>query len=168
MEKLEKKQKKVKVRGTGCYDPETQKFGFEPFNKAPSTQVNVVNCKGGGKAWDTTGANPSKMLSLKTKLSSPDPYSDLLTQFNALTRDMKPKKPVEQSTELRVVAENGLQCWLDETKNEVTYMGTLDLTKHPRDWPAEVLRQVQLVVRRLPASERFTRIINQIKNGGNK
>ena len=38
------KEKKVKVRGTGCYDPETQKFGFTPFNEAPSTQRDVKNC----------------------------------------------------------------------------------------------------------------------------
>jgi hypothetical protein len=67
-----------------------------------------------------------------------------------------------------VVKENGLVCWLYEEKNEVTFTGTIDLTRHSRDWQAEVLRQVQLVVRRLPASERFNKLVNNIKNGGNK
>lgn len=168
MDTKDKKTKKIKVRGTGCYDPETQKFGFEPFNEGPSTQTEVKNCLGGGKSWITTGSDPSRMVSLKCKASSPDQYSDLVTQFNQLTRDLKPEKPVALPDSLRVVKEQGLECWLDEVKHELTYTGTLDLTKHPRDWQTEVLRQVQLVVRRLPASNVFNKVINLIKNGGNK
>jgi hypothetical protein len=65
-----------------------------------------------------------------------------------------------------VVDEDGLQCWLNEAKGELTFTGTISLTKNCRNWQAEVLRQVQLVVRRLPASERFNKVINNIKNGG--
>jgi hypothetical protein len=50
----------------------------------------------------------------------------------------------------------------------MTFTGTIDLSKHPRDWQAEVLRQVQLVVRRLPSNENFNRVIKNIKNGGSK
>ena len=168
MEKTDTKEKKVKVRGTGTYDPATNEFGFTPFNDAPSTQTKVKTCRGGGKRWTTTGADPSKMFTLKTKESSPDQYADVLAQLNALTRDLKPKKPLAMPDNLRVVKEQGLECWLDEPKAELTFTGTIDLSKHPRDWQAEVLRQVQLVVRRLPASERFNRVINLIKNGGQK
>ena len=168
MEKTDKKQKKVRARGTGCYDLETLKFDFEPFNEAPSTQKDVKSCAGGGKRWVTTGSDPSKMITLKVKESSPDQYSDFVKQFEALTRDMKPKKPIELPTEQRVVNEDGLQCWLNVEKGQLTYTGTFNLTKHCRDWQAEVLRQVQLVVRRLPGSERFNKVINNIKNGGNK
>ena len=67
-----KKPQKVKVRGTATLDPETNEFGFKPFDEAPSTQKDVKNCAGGGKRWVTTGANPSKMITLKSKESSPD------------------------------------------------------------------------------------------------
>ena len=160
--------KKIKVRGTGSYDPATNSFGFTPFNDGPSSQTNVKSCKGGGKSWETTGSDPSRMITLKTKMSSPDQYSDVLAQFNQLTKDLKPKKPMALPQELRVVKEQGLECWLDEEKNEMTFTGTIDLSRHSRDWQAEVLRQVQLVVRRLPASERFNKVINHIKNGGTK
>ena len=50
------KQKKIRTRGTGTYDPETKKFGFEPFNEGPSTQTEVKKCLGGGKSWITTGS----------------------------------------------------------------------------------------------------------------
>ena len=166
MKKSENQPKKIKVRGTGTYDPADNSFDFTPFNDGPSTQTEVKSCLGGGKSWTTTGKDPSRMLSLKCKASSADQYSDLVTQFNQLTRDLKPEKPVTPPDNLRVVKEQGLECWLDEGKNEVTFTGTIDLTRHSRDWQAEVLRQVQLVVRRLPASDKFNRVINNIRKGG--
>ncbi len=165
---MDNKVKKIKVRGTGTYDPETQKFGFEPFNEAPSTQTNVKTCSGGGKRWVTTGSDPSKMISLKSKESSADQYADFVSQFDALTKDLKPKKPIQLPDSQRVVKEDGLECWIDEKKGELTFTGTIKLSRHSRDWQAEVLRQVQLVVRRLPASERFNKLVNNIKKGGTK
>ena len=168
MESKDTKQKKIKVRGTATLDPETNEFGFKPFDEAPSTQKDVKSCAGGGKRWVTTGANPSKMITLKSKESSPDQYADFAKQFEALTRDLKPKKPVALPETQRVVDENGLQCWLNEAKGELTFTGTVNLSKNCRNWQAEVLRQVQLIVRRLPASEKFNKVISNIKNGGNK
>ena len=168
MASLDKKTKKIRVRGTGCYDPSDNSFDFTPFADGPSSQTNVKTASGGAKRWTTTGADPSKMITLKSKESSADQYADFVSQFNALTKDLKPKKPVTIPDSLRVVKESDLECWLDEAKNEMTFTGTIDLSKHPRDWQAEVLRQVQLVVRRLPASERFNKVINLIKNGGTK
>lgn len=162
------KKTKVKVRGTGTYDLETSEFGFKPFEEGPSSQANVKNCKGGGKSWETVGSDPSLMLSLKCKKSSPDAYAELSKQFNQLTKDIKTEKLVELPSEQRVVNEQGLECWLNEGKQEMAFMGTIDLSRHSRDWQAEVLRQVQLVVRRLPASESFNKVINKIKKGGNK
>lgn len=105
------------------------------------------------------------MFTLKVKESSPDQYADVLRQFNALTADMRPKTPPKLPDRLRVVKEQGLECWLNETKAELTFTGTVCLEGHQRDWQAEVLRQVQLIVRRLPANERFNKVINIIKKG---
>ncbi|MBR4243683.1 MAG: hypothetical protein IKR98_07340 [Bacteroidaceae bacterium] len=163
MEISELKQKKVKVRGIATYNLTDKSFDFTAYNEGPSTQTNLKRCAGGGKRWTTTGSSPLKMLTLKCKESSPDPYAELCKQFAALTRDLKPKKPVEQPLEQRVAAESGMQCWLDTEKSELAFSGTIDLTKHSRDWQAEVLRQVQLMVRRLPANERFSNFINKIK-----
>lgn len=168
MESKDKKLKKIKVRGTGCYDPADNSFGFTPFNEGESSQKDVKNCLGGGKSWTTTGKDPSRMLTLKCKASSADQYSDLVKQFNQLTQDMKPEKPVTPPDNLRVVNEQGLECWLNEGKQEMTFMGTIDLSRHSRDWQAEVLRQVQLVVRRLPANQAFNRLISNLRKGGNK
>ena len=166
MNKTEKK--KIRVRGTGCYDLETKKFGFEPFNEGPSTQTDVKKCLGGGKSWITTGSDPSRMLSLKCKASSPDQYAELARQFHVLTKDLKPLQPIPLPDTQRVVNEDGLECWVDEGKGSLTFTGTINLSRHSRDWQAEMLRLLQLVVRRLPASEKFNRVINQMKKGGIK
>ena len=168
MGKTKQNPKKVKVRGTGTYDPETNEFGFKPFDEGPSSQANVKNCKGGGKTWETTGSDPSLMVSLKCKKSSPDAYAELAKQFDQLTKDLKPKKPVDLPTEQRVVNEQGLQCWLDKKNGTMTFTGTIDLSRNSNNWQAETLRLVQLVVRRLPANESFNKVINEIKKGGNK
>ena len=168
METNEKKTKKIRTRGVGIIDPSDNSFEFTPFNDGPSSQANVRSCRGGGKAWDTTGADPSRMITLKTKKSSANQYADVLDQFITLTKDMKPKEPLKMPDNLRVVSEDGLQCWVNESKGELTFRGTINIAKHTRDWQAEILRQVQLVVRRLPASERFNKIINKIKKGGTK
>ena len=168
MEQTVKKQKKIRTRGSGVFDPSDNSFEFLPFNEGPSSQTNVKSCAGGGKRWTTIGSDPSKMLSLKVKESSADQYSDLVRQFNLLTRDLKPKKPLVPPSEQRVVSEKGLECWLNPDKQELTFTGAIDLSRHPRDWQAEVLKQVQLLVRRLPASESFNKVINNIKNGGKK
>lgn len=159
------KQKKVKVRGTGTYDPETNEFGFTPFNEGPSSQTSVKNCKGGGKSWETTGSDPSRMLSLKCKVSDPDAYVELSKQFNALTKDLRPKEPIQLPDKQRVVSEKGLECWLDESKGELTFTGTISLTENCRNWQAETLRLVQLIVRRLPGNERFNILINKLRKG---
>lgn len=158
------KLKKITVRGSGCFDPNDNSFEFAPFNEGPSTQKNVKKCAGGGKRWTTTGSDPSKMITLKTKESSPDQYADLLSQFNALTKDLKPKQRVEMPKGTCEVREAGLECYVNEEKMEMTFRGTIDLSKHVRDWQAEVLKQVQLIVRRLPASNRFNKVMSKIKN----
>lgn len=159
-------EKKIRTRGVGIINPVDNSFEFTPFNDGPSSQTNVKNCKGGGKSWETVGSDPSLMLSLKCKKSSPDAYAELSKQFNQLTKDMKPEKPVELPTEQRVVNEQGLQCWLDEENGTMTFTGTIDLSRNSNNWQAETLRLVQLVVRRLPACESFNKLINKIKIGG--
>ena len=158
------KPKPRKVRGTGTYMGD--EFTFTPYEQGEPTQRNVKTTKG-GKVYETCSEKkPMKVAYLTCAADAADPWSEYTSQLQKL--GVKPQQPSQQPDSLRVVAEQGLECWLDEEKNEVTFTGTIDLGKHPRDWQAEVLRQVQLVVRRLPASERFNKVINNIKNGGTK
>ena len=155
------KPKPRKVRGTGTYVGDG--FTFTPYEQGEPAQRNVKTTKG-GKVYDTCSEKkPMKVAYLTCAADAADPWNEYTSQLKKL--GVKPLKPQQQPDNLRVVAEEGLQCWLDESTNKVTFTGTIDLGKHSRDWQAEVLRQVQLVVRRLPASERFNKVINNIKKG---
>ena len=163
MEFKNTKKKKVKVGGTGTYNPETNEFGFKPFEKGESTQRNVKTTMG-GKIYETCSEKkPLKVAYLTCDANAADPWSEYINQLKKL--GVKPPKPVELPTEQRVVAEDGLECWLNEKQGTLTFRGTIDLSKNCRDWQAETLRLVQLVVRRLPACEGFNKIINELKKG---
>ena len=165
MEFKNTKQKKVKVRGTATLDPETNEFGFKPFEKGESTQRNVKTTKG-GKVYETCSEKKPLMVAYLTcDANAADPWNEYINQLKKL--GVKPPKPVELPTEQRVVAEAGLECWLNEKQGTLTFRGTIDLTRHNRDWQAETLRLVQLVVRRLPACENFNKIVTLIKKGDN-
>ena len=143
------KPKPRKVRGTGTYVGD--EFTFKPCAEGESTQRDVKSCKNGKLFTTTSEKKPLQVAHLSCPADSPDPL-----------------KPTEQPASQRVVSEDGLECWLDESKGQLTFTGSIDLTRHYRDWQAEVLRQVQLVVRRLPASERFNKTINIIKKGDDR
>ena len=150
-----------KVRGTGIYLGDG--FTFKPSEEGQSSQRNVKTCKG-AKTFETTSEKkPLKVAHLTCPADAADPYAEYVAQLGRL--DIKPKKPIAMPKEQRLVNENGLECWLNEEKNELTCTGTIDLSKNCRNWQAETLRLVQLVVRRLPACERFNKVINDIKKG---
>ena len=158
------KPKPRKVRGTGTYLGD--EFTFTPYEQGEPAQRNVKTTKG-GKVYETCSEKkPMKVAYLTCAADSADPWNEYTSQLKKL--GIKPQKPQQQPDTLRVVNESGLQCWLDETKEEMTFTGVINLGKHSRDWQAETLRLVQLVVRRLPANQQFNRVINNIKNGGTK
>ncbi len=158
------KPKPRKVRGTGTYVGD--EFTFTPYEQGEPAQRNVKTTKG-GKVYETSSEKkPLKVAYLTCAADAADPWSEYTCQLKKL--GIKPMKPQQQPDCLRVVAEGGMQCWLDEAKSEVTFTGTIDLSRHSRDWQSEVLRQVQLVVRRLPGNERFNKVICNIKNGENR
>ena len=158
------KHKPRKVRGTGTYLGD--EFTFTPYEQGEPAQRNVKTTKG-GKVYETCSEKkPMKVAYLTCAADSADPWNEYTSQLKKL--GIKPQKPQQQPDTLRVVNESGLQCWLDETKEEMTFTGVINLGKHSRDWQAETLRLVQLVVRRLPANQQFNRVINSIKNGGTK
>ena len=156
------KSKPRKLRGWATY--EGDEFAFRPCEEGEPTQLNVKTCKG-GKTYETTSAKkPLQVAHLSCPADAADPWHEYTTQLRKL--GIKPQKPQKQPESQRVVNEESLQVWLDEKKAELTVSSTLNLNTHFRNWQAELLRQVQLVVRRLPASEKFNQTITKIKKGG--
>ena len=155
------KPKARRVRGTGTYVGD--EFTFKPCAEGESTQRDVRSCKNGKLFTTTSEKNPLQVAHLSCPADSPDPWAEYTRRLIQL--GVKPLQPAELPVSQRVVSEDGLECWLNEEDAVLTFTGTIDLTRHCRDWQAEVLRQVQLVVRRLPASERFNKTINNAKKG---
>jgi len=156
------KPKPRKLRGWATY--EGDEFSFRPSEQGEPTQLNVKTCRG-GKTYETTSEKkPQRVAHLTCPSDAADPWHEYTSQLKKL--GIKPQHPQQQPESLRVVSENGLECWLDEKKQEVTFRGTISLERHCRDWQAEVMRLLQLIVRRLPASDNFTKVINNIKTKG--
>lgn len=163
METSKNQAKPRKVRGTAIIRTDDS-FEFQPYNEAPSTQQNVKTCAGGGKSWTTTGAQPSKVVHLMCKENCPDVYAELQAQFNALTKDLKPKQPKQLPERQRVMCEQGMEAWLNQTQGTLTFTGTIHLDK-TRNWQASVMQLTQLIVRSLPMNEKFTKLVNKLKKG---
>lgn len=155
----QKKPKPRKLRGWATY--EGDEFAFRPCEEGEPTQLNVKTCKG-GKTYETTSAKkPLQVAHLSCPADAADPWHEYISQLQKL--GIKPQQPMQQPESTRVVNENGLQVWLDTQRAELMVSSTLNLNTHYKNWQAELLRQVQLVVRRLPASNQFTKVINDIK-----
>lgn len=159
--KTQIKPKARKLRGWATY--EGDEFAFRPYEEGTPSQLNVKTCKG-GKTYETTSEKkPQRVAHLTCPADTPDPWREYTSQLRRL--GIKPQTPAPLPETERVVKEDGLQCWLDEQTQQLTVQSTLCLGRHYRNWQAELLRQVQLVVRRLPASDTFNRTINNIKKG---
>lgn len=157
------KPKPRKLRGWATY--EGDEFAFRPCEEGEPTQLNVRSVKG-GKVFTTTSAKkPLQVAHLSCPADAADPWQEYTSQLKKL--GIKPQSPAKQPETTRVVQEGDLQCWLDAKKAELTVRSTLDLNEHFRNWQAELLRQVQLVVRRLPASKQFNETISDIKKREN-
>ena len=158
------KSKPRKLRGWGSF--EGDEFAFRPCEEGSPSQLNVRSVKG-GKVFTTTSAKkPLQVAHLSCPADAADPWREYTAQLKKL--GIKPQSPAKQPETTRVVQEGGLQCWLDEKAQELTVQSTLSLPTHFRNWQAELLRQVQLIVRRLPANENFNKVINNLKKEGTK
>jgi len=151
------------IPGIG-YDHENGDFEFRAYNKRQPAHQNVRKCQGGGQRYETTGKEPKQVLNLQCLLSAPDAYEQLSEQFDRLTKDLKPNAQRKLPERQRVVNEGGLQCWMNQSQQKLIYTGEIDLAAS-QNWQSELLRQAQLLVRRLPASDVFIKVIKSLKKG---
>ena len=151
------------IPGIG-YDHENGDFEFRAYNKRQPAHHNVRKCQGGGQRYETTGKEPKQVLNLQCLLNAPDAYEQLSEQFDRLTKDLKPNAKRKLPERQRVVNEGGLQCWLNQSRQKLIYTGEIDLAAS-QNWQSELLRQAQLLVRRLPASDVFIKVVKSLKKG---
>ena len=154
----------VKRRGVVEISPNGDVIKFRAYNEGEPTHQNVRKCQGGGQRYETTGKEPKQVLNLQCLLNAPDAYEQLAEQFDRLTKDLKPNAQRKLPERQRVVNEGGLQCWMNQSQQKLIYTGEIDLAAS-QNWQSELLRQAQLLVRRLPASDVFIKVIKSLKKG---
>ena len=148
-----------KVRGTGTYMGD--EFTFTPYEQGEPAQRNVKTTKG-GKVYETSSEKkPMKVAYLTCPANTVDTWSEYVGQLERL--GIKPLHPQELPEKQRVVSEGGMEVYLQSKDCKLVYQGEIDLTK-TLNWQSELMRQLQLIVRTLPASERFNKVIRNVKN----
>lgn len=161
------RQRPRKVRGTAVFH-EDDSLEFIPYAEGASTQKNVRTTRG-AKLYDTTGEkSPLKVAYLTCPQDCADPYAEYLQQLDTLCSHLPSTTPRRLPERQRMLSEDGLECWLNQRQALLTFTGTISLSEHPLDWQAEVLRLMQLVVRRLPADDRFVRTLKKCLTQLNK
>lgn len=150
------------VRGTATIHDD-DRIEFKPYAEGESTQKNVRTTKG-GKTFETTSEKkPLKVAHLTCPADTADPYAEYVSQLERL--GIKPQTEQQLPEKQRLMAEGGMQVYLDAKAGKLTYQGQIDLGKS-HNWQSELMRQLQLVVRTLPAKEKFKKLINKLKKGG--
>ena len=150
-----------KLRGWATY--EGDEFSFKPTEQGEPAQLNVKTCKG-GKTFETTSEKkPLKVAHLTCPANAADPWQEYIDQL--LKLGIKPHDEQQLPAKQQLVDEGGMQVFLDAKQACITYLGSIDLKKSI-NWQSELMRQLQLVVRTLPAEEKFKKIITKIKKGG--
>ena len=152
-----------RVRGTATYLGD--EFSFRPTEQGEPAQLNVRSCKG-GKTFETTSeTKPLKVAHLTCPANAADPYSEYISQLERL--GIRPQKEQKMPEKQRLVSENGMDIYLDNKEGILSYQGTINLCKS-LNWQSEVMRQLQTIMRSLPAEKKFTQLISKLKKGGLK
>ena len=161
MEEKSKQPKPVRVKGTGIFEGEV--FTFRPAEQGEPAQLNIKSCRGGKTYQTTSEKSPLKVAHLTCPANAADPYAEFISQLEHL--GIKPQKEQKQPEKQRLVCEGGLQVFLNSKEGVLTYQGSIDLHQS-RNWQSELMRQLQVVVRTLPAEKKFTQLLTKIKKGG--
>ena len=157
------KPKPRKLRGWATY--EGDEFAFRPCEEGEPTQLNVKTCKG-GKTYETTSeTKPQRVVHLSCPANTADLWHEYISQLQKL--GIKPVKEEKLSEKQRLVNEGGMQVFLNATQGQLTYQGTIDLSRST-NWQSELMRQLQLIVRSLPVQEKFNKVITSLKKKGGK
>lgn len=157
---IQKKPRPRKLRGWATYSGD--EFTFKPTEEGTPSQLNVKTCRGGKLFTTTSEKAPKQVAHLTCPATAADPFGEYVAQLQKL--GIKPLAASNLPERLRLMNEGGMEAWLNQTKGRLTYTGSIDLTT-TRNWQADLMRQMQLIVRRLPAEEKFRSTVSKLEKG---
>lgn len=147
------------VRGTATIH-EDDRIEFRPYNEGESTQKNVRTTKGGKLFTTTSEKEPKQVAHLSCAADAADPYTEYVGQLAKL--GIKPLTEQQMPAKQRLVAEGGIEVFLNAEKGVLTYQGSISLARSG-NWQGELMRQLQVIVRTLPADKTFTSTVTKLK-----
>ncbi len=150
-----------RIRGTGFYTGD--EFSFRPSEPGEPTQLNVLTCKGGKLFTTTSEKSPLLVAHLTCAANAADPYAVYQDELDKL--GIKPQAPQKFSEKKRLVSEDGVEVFLDQKQEQLTYQCVMNL-RQAQNWQSEVLRQMQVIMHTLAFDNKFNKVINKIKKGG--
>ena len=151
------------VRGTATIH-EDARIEFRPYNEGESTQKNVRTTTGGKVFTTTSEKRPQQVAHLSCPADAADPWTEYTSQLQRL--GINPLTEQQLPTKQRLVAEGGMQVYLNKA-GVLTYQGQIDLSQS-QNWQSELMRQLQVIVRTLPAHAVFTKVLSTLKKKGGK
>lgn len=157
------KPKPIRVKGTGIFQGE--EFCFQPCEQGVPSQLDIKVCQGGKLYRTTSEKKPLQVAHLSCPANAADPYTEYISQLERL--GIKPQKEQKMPEKQRLVSEGGMEVYLNNKEGILTFQGTIDLNKS-LNWQSEVMRQLQTIMRTLPAEKKFTQLIAKLKKGGLK
>lgn len=150
------------VRGTATIHDD-DRIEFKPYAEGESTQKNVRTTTGGKLFTTTSEKEPKQVAHLSCNANAADPWQEYIGQLERL--GIKPQTIQQLPEKQRLVNEGGIQVYLNAKQGQLTYQGSINLGQ-TQSWQSELMRQLQVVVRTLPAEKKFTQLITKIKKGG--
>ena len=158
MEKTNIQPKPRKLRGWATYLGD--EFTFKPTEEGSPSQLNVRTCKGGKLFTTTSEKEPKQVAHLSCAADAADPYTEYISQLAKL--GIKPLTEQQMPAKQRLVAEGGIEVFLNAETGVLTYQGSISLAKSG-NWQSELMRQLQVIVRTLPADKTFTSTVTKLK-----
>lgn len=152
-----------KLRGWATY--EGDEFTFKPTEQGEPTQLNVRTTTGGKLFTTTSEKKPLQVAHLTCPADATDPWQEYISQLKKL--GITPKTEHQLPDKQRLVADGGVEVYLDNKECVLTYQGEINLSQ-TSNWQSEVMRQLQVIVRTLPANTKFTKVLTTLKKKGGK
>lgn len=152
-----------KVRGTGIYQGD--EFTFKPSEEGSPSQLNVRTTTGGKVFTTTSERKPQQVAHLSCPADAADPWTEYTSQL--LRLGIKPQTEQQLPTKQRLVSEGGMEVFLNKEEGRLTYQGQIDLSQS-LNWQSEIMRQLQVILRTLPAHASFTKVLSTLKKKGGK
>ncbi len=134
-------EKPKKVRGTATfYDDD--RMEFRPQQPGEPQRLDVKKKRESSLYRTCSEKAPRLVAHLSAAADSADPVSEMMSDFNALTKDIQKKEPALPKGSMLCKTDDGLTIYANHAKMEITVQQVIRLEDHP-SYEKFMLNQMQ-------------------------